>query len=57
MHRCMCVYGRSILRISYERQAHFKCHATAVPNSIDQIKFDLSTAVLRRLKPSCATAV
>ena len=31
--------------------------ATAVPNSIDRIKFDLSTAIARRLKPSCATAV
>ena len=28
-----------------------------VPNSIDRIKFDLSTAVARRLKPSRATAV
>ena len=37
---------------------------TAVPNSIDRIKFDFSTAVARRLKPSrarqglpCNTAV
>ena len=29
----------------------------AVLNSLDRIKFDLSTAVARRLKPSCATAV
>ena len=28
-----------------------------VPNSIDRIKFDFSTAVARRLKPSRATAV
>ena len=38
-------------------KAHFKRRATAMPNSIDQIKFDFSTAVARRLKPSCATAV
>ena len=31
--------------------------ATAVPNSIDRIKFDLSTAVARHLKPSCATSL
>ena len=31
--------------------------ATAVPNSVDQMKFDFSTAIARRLKPSCATAV
>ena len=29
----------------------------AVPNSIDPIKFDFSTAVAQRLKPSRATAV
>ena len=38
-------------------KAHFKRRATAVPNSIDRIKFDFSTAVARRLKPSRATAV
>ena len=39
-------------------QARFKCSsATAVPNLIDRIKFDFSTAVARRLKPSRATAV
>ena len=38
-------------------KAHFKCRATAVSNSIDRIKFDFSTAVVRRLKPSRATAV
>ena len=37
--------------------ARFKRRATAVPNSIDRIKFDFSTAVARRLKPSRATAV
>ena len=45
-----CPYKRS-------RKARFKRRATAVPNSIDRIKFDLSTAVARRLKPSRATAV
>ena len=35
----------------------FKRRATAVPNSIDQIKFDFSTAVVQCLKPSHATAV
>ena len=38
-------------------QARFKRRATAVPNSIDRIKFDFSTAVARRLKPSRAIAV
>ena len=38
-------------------EAPFKRRATAVPNSIDRIKFDFSTAVARRLKPSRATAV
>ena len=38
-------------------KARFKRRATAVPNSIDQIKFDFSTAVARCLKPSRATAV
>ena len=36
-------------------KARFKRRATAVPNSIDGIKFDFSTAVARRLKPSRAT--
>ena len=31
-------------------KARFKRRATAVPNSIDRIKFDFSTAVARRLK-------
>ena len=38
-------------------KARFKRRATAVSNSIDRIKFDFSTAVVRRLKPSRATAV
>ena len=38
-------------------KACFKRRATNVPNSIDEIKFDFSTAVARRLKPSRATAV
>ena len=38
-------------------QARFKRGATAVPNLIDRIKFDFSTAVARRLKPRRATAV
>ena len=38
-------------------KARFKRRATAVPNSIDRIKFDFSTALARRLKPSRATAV
>ena len=36
-------------------KARFKRRATAVPNSIDLIKFDLSTTVARRLKPSRVT--
>ena len=38
-------------------KACFKRRATAVPNSIDRIKFDFSTAVARRLKPSRASAM
>ena len=38
-------------------KTRFKCCATAVPNSTDRIKFDFSTAVAQRLKPSRATAV
>ena len=38
-------------------KARFKRRVTAVPNSIDRIKFDFSTAVARRLKRSRATAV
>ena len=33
------------------------CKQKFRPNSIDRIKFDFSTAVARRLKPSRATAV
>ena len=38
-----------------QSKARFKRRATAVPNSIDPIKFNFSTAVARRLKPSRAT--
>ena len=38
-------------------KARFKRRAIAVPNSIDRIKFELSTAVARCLKPSRATAL
>ena len=38
-------------------EACFKRRATAVPNSTGRIKFDFSTTVARRLKPSRATAV
>ena len=33
-------------------KARFKRRATAVPNSIDRIEFEFSTAVAWRLKPS-----
>ena len=42
---------------SNKTKAHVKRRATAVLNSIDQIKFDFSTAVARCLKPSRATDV
>ena len=42
--------------LRYNSWARFKRHATAVPNSIDRIKFGFSTAVAGRLKPSHATA-
>ena len=42
---------------SAKGKACFKRRATAVPNAIDRIKFDFSTAVARRLKPSRATAL
>ena len=38
-------------------KTRFKRRATAVPNSIDRTKFDISTTVARRLKPSRATVV
>ena len=41
----------------YLSKARFKRRATVMPNSIDRIKFDFSTAVARHLKPSRATAV
>ena len=39
----------------FRNEARFKRRAAAVLNSIDRIKFDFSTAVARRLKPSRAT--
>ena len=42
---------------SAKGKACFKRRATAVPNAIDRIKFDFSTAVAQRLKPSRATAL
>ena len=42
---------------SAKSKACFKRRATAVPNAIDRIKFDFSTAVAQRLKPSRATAL
>ena len=55
---CLCVlfFYRSQLT-GRKSKARFKRRATAVPNSVDRIRFDLSTAVARRLKPSRATAV
>ena len=44
-------------KIPLPSKARFKRRANAVPNSIDRIKFDFSTAVARRLKPSRATVV
>ena len=44
-----CIYKRLLLI-----EARFKRRATAVPNSIDRIKFDFSTVVAKRLKPSRA---
>ena len=50
-HEQTIICRQSIWRSLVER------HATAVLNSIDPIKFDFSTVVVRRLKPSRATAV
>ena len=58
---CLCVlfFYRSQLT-GRKSKARFKRRATAVPNSVDRIRFDFSTAVARRLKPSvllpCSTA-
>ena len=48
-----------MFRLTFVRvKARFKRRATAMPNSIDRIKFDLfSTEVTRRLKPTRAAAV
>ena len=43
--------------LSWSCKARFKRRATAVPNSIDRIKFDLSTAVARLGFKRRATAV
>ena len=43
--------------LSIVYKARFKRRATALPNSIDRIKFDFSTALAERLKPSRATAM
>ena len=43
--------------LSIVYKARFKRRATAVSNSIDLIKFDFSTALAGRLKPSRATAM
>ena len=51
------VLYRNILCIKTTGKARFKRHATAVPNSVDRIKFDFSTAIARRLKSGRATAV
>ena len=51
------VLYRNILCIKTTGKARFKRHATAVPNSVDRIKFDFSTAIARRLKRGRATAV
>ena len=51
------VLYRNIPCIKTTGKARFKRHATAVPNSVDRIKFDFSTAIARRLKPGRATAV
>ena len=51
------VLYRNILCIKTTGKARCKRHATAVPNSVDRIKFYFSTAIARRLKPGCATAV
>ena len=54
---CNLMDFRQFTADSSKNKAHFKHRATTVPNSIDQIKFNFSTAVERRLKPSRATAV
>ena len=55
------IFTDSLLRVPFSQTGlwlmFYKARATAVPNLIDRIKFDFSTAVARRLKPSHATAV
>ena len=45
------------LMLAFDSKARFKRRATAVPNSIDRIKFDFSTAVARLGFKRHATAV
>ena len=52
-----CIQDKITKQGNIVSRAHFKHRATVMPNSIDRIKFDFSTAVVRCLKPSCATAV
>jgi len=54
---CNLMDFRQFTADSSKNKVRFKCRASAVPSSIDQIKFDFSTAAARRLKPSRATAV
>ena len=39
------------MAVSHAHKTCFKRRATTVPNSIDLIEFDFSTAAARRLKP------
>ena len=55
-HYNLVIYNiQTFTTLSQQNKTRYKRHATAVPNSIDWIKFDFSTAVARRLKPSRAT--
>ena len=57
-HYNLVIYNiQTFTTLSRQNKIRFKRRATAVPNSIDRIKFNLSTPVARRLKPSRATAV
>ena len=51
------VCEEQLITVIFASKARFKRRVTAVPNSIDQIKFGFSAAVARRLKPSRATTV
>ena len=52
-----CNFPKNKLCIAKILKARFKRRATAVPNSIDRIKFDFSTAVARLGFKRRATAV